>query len=172
MKPLLLAICWSLVGCNRDPIPIAPPCPSSQLVEAPSPGTPPFASISSADRPAHVPVTWRLTLSGFGLDAGFKAFEVGSKRAADVPIPKDFGWTCRIAPEGVLLGQSGMTVDREVRCSSDHWRTSVGDTGDVSPGEAPEAADVALYNGGDFVGGVTLQPCIPRMKCAAAPEMP
>ncbi len=166
-EPLAVVAIACLVGCSRDAPPSAP-CPS---VVVPSPGVPPFTSISSTDLPAHGSVTWRVNIIGFGTEE-LKSFELGSKRAADVPLPNGIGWYCRVGPVAVVPAPGGVAVSRPVRCSSDHWRTSAGDDGAVWPGEAPLPANIALYDGDKHVGTVIVLPCTPKSPCPAAPEMP
>ncbi len=159
----------SLVACNPPPPAQAPacaPCPACASAEAAPSGQPPFASLSSADLPPRLAVTWRLHVL---IGSKQQDFEVGSMRAGDVPLTPGSTWACRVAP--VSVSPSG-TVSRQVRCSADHWRTSIGDTGEVAHGGAPIAADVQLYDGAQFVGSVTLEPCTGTSGCLPAPELP
>lgn len=157
--------------------PPARPCPDAgPILDLPT-GDPPFSSISSADLPKHLPVTWRLRVFILASDAGAQSFELNSKRAGDVPFLAGSGWQCRFDHVGVMAGYS---IYRQIRCSSDNWYTSTGDQGEVYASDGKTSAGtVILFKGPKEVGEVTMQPCASkdseeerRQPCVPAPELP
>lgn len=141
---------------------------------------PPFDSISKSDLKTHHPVRWNLqvTFDSFqGLPRGTdrlglaRSWEVAEARAGDVPMPPGSRWKCRFDHVDVRV----TLLMREIRCSSDGWRTQVGDTANAPTGAAtPVVGGVTLYEGGRFVGDVSIQPCMPgdRLSCPPSPELP
>jgi hypothetical protein len=159
-------------ACNSTPtappaVPQAPSCPDAGSVLDLPAGDPPFSSISSADLPKPLLVTWRLHIDIYGNHAGLQSFELNSKRAGDVPFLAGTGWKCRFDHVATLQ----KSTYREIRCSSDGWHTTMGVQGEVND-MWTSAASVTLFNGRKEIGTVTMQPCTSANFCAPAPELP
>jgi hypothetical protein len=162
-----IAIC-ALGGCAYGAQSGAPPSPSV--------GPPPFSPVATEDIPAHRHVVWRLNVLGSEQP---RSWNVAEARAGDVPMPVGWPWKCRFdhikVTTGVLIvapdkaGQSGVEITRSVRCTTDGWRTSAGDTADMYPGEGPVSANVDTLVGAQSVT-VTLVPCV--SECSSLPEAP
>jgi hypothetical protein len=85
-------------------------------------------------------------------------------------MPPGTTWKCRF---NHVIVTSTLLV-RDVRCSSDEWRTQAGDTVNVFANDAPASANVSLFEAGQYVGAVELLPCVKGISCLPrdAPELP
>jgi hypothetical protein len=82
-----------------------------------------------------------------------RVFQVAEIRAGDIPLPSDCPWRCRYSSVRVLNTESTARTNlmtREMRCSNDGWRTTIGTS--AMYGYVEEGGELDLFYARESAG--------------------